>query len=466
MISISIYWIIKQCANNQRMYIKKRALSLYHSLNFSLLFAMIAMMIMLIGFARFPITPQIIVANIGCFSCYYFFYMLLVKNWMIYYKYQWTYYTMQYKWSHIINSTSASTESDNNWYIVNNNKYGNLYYIYKLFGIIFFIFYIIGGGATSFAIYTKFDIIVCAIVAAITMPIFAAIGIFYFYLVKNTPYIDDAYKIHWESRTHAKLLLLWAFCCTLTNASYLIFQDIHAFPVFGTLMNVTLFMMIFVSTAYLAKIQRDINTNTELVNPMRNNSVKVSDQINIDNMLSNEAMIHAFMVHLSTEYSMECLLSYIEFSQYQKYVVNKMNMNDNEMRENDVELINMPDNIPISEIIEDNLEQEGVIDGVNNDNNNSSATFDDKFLDNAKIKAHKLYKKYIKTGCEFEINISSLERGKLFDLLDCMDSWMSYNVNLKDLLMIFEDCKKEMRMLMSYALERFKRSTEFIDQIV
>ena len=113
-----------------------------------------------------------------------------------------------------------------------------------------------------------------------------------------------------------------------------------------------------------------------------------------------------------------------------------------------------PPNIPQSEIVEDN-KLILVIDMAG----------EDTFLDNAKIKAHKLWKKYIMPGSEFEKNIEASKRSTLSNALGSMDDLLLSDMGLKDLLLIFENCKQEMKMLQSYSLSRFAHNPEFGDDI-
>ena len=80
-----------------------------------------------------------------------------------------------------------------------------------------------------------------------------------------------------------------------------------------------------------------------------------------------------------------------------------------------------------------------------------------------KSKAHKLYNKYIKIGSDYEINISSSMRKKFKNILDDKNKLMQSNENTKlsDLLLLFEDAKKEMRMLLSYSHSRWKSSNQY-----
>merc|ERR1712003_366819 len=50
--------------------------------------------------------------------------------------------------------------------------------------------------------------------------------------------------------------------------------------------------------------------------------------ISLDQILSNEKSLHHFMVYLSKELSMECLLSYIEVTQWQQAATEYIKEND------------------------------------------------------------------------------------------------------------------------------------------
>ena len=139
---------------------------------------------------------------------------------------------------------------------------------------------------------------------------------------------------------------------------------------------------------------------------------------------------------------MEILLAYLEFRQYEMYVINALNLviNDNIIREFE--------NIPISSIIttyDTNTEYDNI----------------------TKIKhiGYDLYFKYIEHGSEYEINISHDTRHALIDLMDDKETYLNMNINSNDLLKIFDDCCWEMKRLLQHSLMRAKQKTEFINQL-
>ena len=140
---------------------------------------------------------------------------------------------------------------------------------------------------------------------------------------------------------------------------------------------------------------------------------------------------------------MECLLSIIEFNQYQQYLLNHENDKIDSNTLNKVLLFDFPSNIPISEIIEEKYD-------------------DNQDIKMYKMKAHKLYLKYIRVGSEYEINISGVQRDEIANLLDNLNHLLSNNkITPNALFILFEQCKQEMFQLLQSSLHRFRYEDEF-----
>ena len=73
-----------------------------------------------------------------------------------------------------------------------------------------------------------------------------------------------------------------------------------------------------------------------------------------------------------------------------------------------------------------------------------------------------LYDKYVENDTVMEINISSELRGELKGLLADKQALMELeNVNLDDLLLLWEKPKQEMLTLLDYSFSRFKTKSEY-----
>merc|ERR1711902_247190 len=94
------------------------------------------------------------------------------------------------------------------------------------------------------------------------------------------------------------------------------------------------------------------------------------------------------------------------------------------------------ENMPLSEIVESN---EGV-----------------------KVKANKLFNKYIDNDAEFVINISGKMRDELTDSIGDLDELQANELmDMNAMLTIFDTCYDEMISLQSISFERFKQSKTF-----
>merc|ERR1712228_162369 len=142
-----------------------------------------------------------------------------------------------------------------------------------------------------------------------------------------------------------------------------------------------------------------IDTKFTRVNSTKLRSPSTAEaDIILNDILNNVDTIHLFMIHLSNEYSIECLLSFIEFWQYIEYL--KVNIR------NKLETKEITDNddkpyIALTVELPDTLVQSKIVTNLDTD---------------YKRKAYDLYTKYIVIGCAYEINISGHLRQKFIDL--------------------------------------------------
>ena len=116
---------------------------------------------------------------------------------------------------------------------------------------------------------------------------------------------------------------------------------------------------------------------------------------------------------------MEVLLSYFEMRQYEKYAMDKLNINPNEVEHIDETIQReFPENVPLSNIIY----------SYENDEHKKLLS------DSNKLKniCHELYLKYVKRSSKFEININGRIRQSLSYLLHDKNIWLN-NEQFSDL---------------------------------
>eukprot|EP01084_Bolivina_argentea_P144088 252890_1 len=454
---ISIYANIKLRRSKNEMYMTKRAIPL--ELNCSMIFAMFFAILFYSSTVLNNIWLTVIFKSAFYAAWFLLFSFLNARSWMIYFRYRWTYYTLQLEWQQLINPNIVKEKEQKNWYIRNYKRYGNVSYIYRMFGFLHFIAFI---GTVSFFITHTTQIMERAIFGCIFMFIPA---IYHIIIVYKIPIFHDYYFIHRESKLHGKLSIVLLISCVVSQM--FIFKNK---PIAGLISILTipyiLFLMIYVSTFMVMSknINQKDSDNISDAQRVRSHSM----QISLDDILSDSKSLHLFMVHLTKEFSIELILSYIEFYQFQEFCLNEINsvkiiIHTDDKREimdtqPHVETMHMNDlkNVPKSQIVHETC---------------SSIKFDltnlhKQILADSKMKAHELYNKYIAQGSKFEINISDKMRKKLINILEDKDNLMNkININLADLVKLFEEPKNEMKMLLQYSYERFKDSEEYEEVI-
>lgn len=144
---------------------------------------------------------------------------------------------------------------------------------------------------------------------------------------------------------------------------------------------------------------------------------------------------------------MELLLSYIEFSHFQQLLKQDKYKLDIALKENkEYKLLEFPKNVPQSSIV----------------SNQWALSIGDSMQD-PKTKAYKLYNKYVKTGAEFEINVSYATRKKCQNMLENFSVLLEdETIQIEDLFKIFHECKKQVTGLLNNSLTRFKNTTDHV----
>ena len=161
---------------------------------------------------------------------------------------------------------------------------------------------------------------------------------------------------------------------------------------------------------------------------------------------------------------MENLLAFIEFEQFTHYVMSVARSNQDarnehnqygdedggtqmdqtqEKKENKQIAFIFADNIPLSEILEKKENEDDVLSDI-------------------KVKAHRIYNKYVQPGAEFEINVSFESRDQVRSTVGNLGLLLNYeSMEMEDLSTVFEDCKMEILRLLITSMIRFQSQPEF-----
>ena len=162
---------------------------------------------------------------------------------------------------------------------------------------------------------------------------------------------------------------------------------------------------------------------------------KLSDEfesidVALEAVLGDDRLIDSFSNHLMREFSVECLLSFIEFEQFRARAMNELTIE-----------------LPIAEptVFSSIVPSSDIVSGIG------------KETPSLKECAYRLYIKYLAVGSEFEINISWSLRQKLNVLLSDYDKWMGMDISSDDLCGIFDAAIGEMVGLLRSSIQRFQQ---------
>ena len=293
--------MLKMKSFNSKLFMKKRKLTLFYAVNASIITLIISNGILVFFFANYshPMNSFMISLAVAVWSpsAYAWLCLLVMNNWLIWYRYRWTYYISQSKWQQIINPNVLSDDmcTSLNWFILNNAKYGQFKAVSKYFGGAAVCCCLILIPLNFWAFAYHFGNI------AVMLPTFAAFFLtfqpwsaVYIYCVWKTPSLDDAFAIHWESKMHAKILCS-TFPLYLPGFIYMVITgDVNGWIVSVSVYSIQLFFILFVSTHLVTqRVKRNNTLSTQ----------EHDDSISLKMVLENEITLNLFMNHLSSELS-------------------------------------------------------------------------------------------------------------------------------------------------------------------
>merc|ERR1712013_829167 len=275
--------------------------------------------------------PGVTVVVLGLFFLIWcvIFLILNVKNWIIYFRYKWTYFALKFNWQRIINAQTSQAEEGSNWYINNNSKYGCLSFVYFWFGLVHFI-----GFAASVCLMASH-----ALVTSMSEPMSITFGVLviillfvpvvaYMAIVCKTPRLKDTFSIHWESKMHAKVALVLVVGCFVVALTKSVSDD-HTMSMTVAIFSIpyALFGMVYLSTfSVMSRNEcdedaQDKSRDVEIFS--RSDAENDGVFISLKDVLCHPETLNLLMVYLGKEYSMECLLSLIEFVHFQLFMLQR-----------------------------------------------------------------------------------------------------------------------------------------------
>eukprot|EP01084_Bolivina_argentea_P305526 527808_1 len=390
--------------------------------------------------------------------------IMFVRFWFIYYETNYNVLMANDKWKSVIDNTY---NTNNNFFIKNKATFGNQKWLMK---------WAYADMALGFIITPIIVETGVGWIGMIVMILFYIAFFFIYMKLKRLKFYDEFHILE-EFRvlgiTLSVIILIWI----LLAISTIILMQIDQHKLNNTI-TITVYMFlyfqvsicydiwcIYVMTRWVIKkiendpsIQQQYNTysmklfrqlpnsnsnaSTELTNidlngkrvsGLQNKELK---SIKLEEILINSEYFTSFMKHLSAEYSMELLLSLVELIQFKQMIFEQLS--DDKKDDDGIVKINLAKCVPKSTIVYGN--------------------------DELKIKALKLYRKYIQIGCEYEINIHSGLRKQLMGLFQSAETSNGESIewNKNVLYKCFDECSTEMMKLLGYSLTRFKTKSEYV----
>eukprot|EP01083_Nonionella_stella_P142281 439928_1 len=193
--------------------------------------------------------------------------------------------------------------------------------------------------------------------------------------------------------------------------------------------------------------------------------------ITLHDILCRQTTFDAFMLHIVKEFSVELLLSYVEFTQLLQYLFEHYDeyiskeVHDDEVN---MTLIEFPDGVPQSYIIKTATQS------IINDQLSRGRSRDESEAMEIHKKSKQdvltmvlfigssLYNKYVKKNADLEINISSALRKKFIQMFTGYNNKEEeLELDLNQVIQLFVDANKAMFKLLGYSLSRFKSKKDF-----
>ena len=180
--------------------------------------------------------------------------------------------------------------------------------------------------------------------------------------------------------------------------------------------------------------------------------------ISLEEIFRNNDLFNLYMQHLIKEFSMECLLSLVEFTQYKQHAIQIFMIDDNEFQQ-DISF-DFPADVPLSDIVYGDIsgvKSEAMLRIESNSTGNASvsAPLEVNNMEIFKNKAHELYLKYVAMGSEFEINVSYRTRLGMDKIFGNYDKLMVLEMSEMEMVKVFDKCIEEMTKLLISSRHRF-----------
>jgi len=472
-ITASIAGNLQLYRERRSLFIVKRSPLVLFGLNFALIALMCSFLAGYISRIYLPWHAHL-VADCCFVLCFWLFLcFVLIKSWFIWFRQQFTFNTLQLRWQRLIadDEDFAHTQS---WYLRQNHRWGNIWFLHKAFGAA----HPLGGllGMSAVIMYAIGDIQYWPLLTyAVPVSIDLCLLTFIVCRTSKLALYDDVFLINWEQRRTVRLLIAYVLNFNAYSSVIFFYGLATADRVTAPLFIAIIYAMHHTSTfairrRYWRRVEHQGVTlsvedasksqttresartftveSVESTSAQQNSNAQSAKQtITLRQVIGHEKSVHLLMEYLSVEYSMECLLSFIELSQWEMLAMRWIREHSNSNIESTASFLFMafPSNIPTSSVITQTLQT-------------PCADMRCKL----KIMAHRLYEKYIREYSEFEINVNSRIRKHADRVLaDVERLKRDDGVKVSEIVRLFEEARQEMHSFLSSSFGQFQRRREW-----
>ena len=374
-----------------------------------------------------------------CFYTLPYWFVVLwtfMRLWLIHYDIQYLDCCSHIEWKQYLNDSDTLKKTE--WFIEHRGDFGCLEYIQKRVAICSLstvCIISIYGELVSFGVIQN-GVWLGSMLAVLTE---IAGNIMVIILWRNTPYISDRIYLYKEYKYITYLRIAAALALFLSIVLYFLLGNkwySTALPFLAG--DFIFFSMPFLSTYWVLKHTKSLKDAQYIYSDQLQ---REDDQtLTLRAILSADDTINLFMKQLIDDFSMECLLAFVEFHQFRQYAISTLNVVDEKDNAQFMDHWNFAENIPRSSIVYDDDEK------------------NDDVMHEMKNKAYQLYTKYVKNGAELEINIRGLTRKRLNRLMADYDHWMFAETQRSEIEMVrlFDKCIYELFGSLTYAATNFR----------
>ena len=348
-------------------------------------------------------------------------FLLVIRLWLVYYDVGFANASLNVSWKACISSDIATLKKER-WYMKHKSTLGNISYITYRFIII----YIIWTTCTMIAVYVyTFGVTQLRIGGAFASILYLGAVIFIMILPRKIPDFSDNFYVCKEAKLMAfylRIAVVTYIACYIINV--VVGQSVITWMLIEFVGVISAFICPFISTFWVLKQVRSksiiVPDSSFQVDPDTPATPDLTQDLELEDVLGREDSFSAFMQHLIREFSMENLLALIEFVQFKNLVISTFNIDKRDIGDS-FDFV-FPVSVPVSDIV-------GVYNGrtsiVTRIADKSMSNLEEDQLLSFKIKAHRLYSKYVRNGCELQLNLPIRVRGELDGLMGSYDLWIA-----------------------------------------